>query len=71
MRSELYFLALAPNGDPCGPECVHRDSDREQLRFLVRGRRLPLACRHEVALPISGSRVPAANFDHERQIEKN
>ena len=40
MRSELWFCGLARTGDPCGRWRVHRNTDYQQLRLLVRGRRL-------------------------------
>src|SRR5262249_8135337 len=43
MRSELWVCALARSGDPCGSWRVHRDTTGQQLRLLVRDRRLHLA----------------------------
>jgi hypothetical protein len=40
MRSELWVCALARAGDPCGRRRVHRDTACQQLRLLVRDRRL-------------------------------
>ena len=40
MRSELWVCALARTGDPCGRWRVHRDTACQQLRLLVRDRRL-------------------------------
>ena len=40
MRSELWVCAFARAGDPCGRWRVHRDTDCQQLRLLVRDRRL-------------------------------
>ena len=40
MRSELWICALARTGDPCGRWRVHRDTACQQLRLLVRDRRL-------------------------------
>ena len=40
MRSELWVCGFARAGDPCGHWRVHRDTDCQQLRLLVRGLRL-------------------------------
>ncbi len=40
MRSELWVCALARTGDPCGRWRVHRDTACQQLRILVRDRRV-------------------------------
>jgi hypothetical protein len=50
MRSELWGYSLTLTGDPCGPQRVHRDTDCQQLRLLVRDRRLCRARRLEGAL---------------------
>jgi hypothetical protein len=46
MRSELWICALARTGDPCRRWRVHRDTARQQLRLLVRDRRLHHARGH-------------------------
>ena len=40
MRSELWVYTLARAGDPCGRWRVHRYTACQQLRLLVRDRRL-------------------------------
>ena len=53
MRSELWVCALARTGDPRGRWRVYRDTGCQQLRLLVRDRRLHHARGHEglVRLP--------------------
>ena len=53
MRSELWVCALARTGDPCGRRRVYRDTACQQLRLLVRDRRLHYARGHKglVGLP--------------------
>ena len=51
MRSELWVCALARTGDPCGRWRVHRDTACQQLRILVRDRRLHHARGHEGLVP--------------------
>jgi hypothetical protein len=52
MRSELWVCALARNSDPCGPWRVHRDTAGQQLRLLVRDRRLRPARGLEDLVPL-------------------
>jgi len=47
MCSEHRGYIVARTGDPCGPWRVHRDTACQQLRLLVRGRRLHHAGGHE------------------------
>jgi len=55
MRSELWVCGFAHTDHRRGRCRVHRDTDCQQLRLLVRGRRLHLARGHEalVVLPAS------------------
>jgi hypothetical protein len=48
MRSELWVCGFAHCNHPRGPQRFHRDTDRQQLRLLVCGRRLHHACGHGV-----------------------
>jgi len=54
MRSELWVCGLAHTDHRRGRRRVHRDTDRQQLRLLVRGRRLHHACWHEGLIGFSG-----------------
>jgi hypothetical protein len=47
MRSELRVCGLARTDHRRGRWRVHRDTDRQQLRLLARGRRLHHACGHQ------------------------
>ena len=48
--SELWLCRFAPCGYRRGPQRLYRDTDRQQLRFLVRRGRLHHSCRHRVRL---------------------
>ncbi len=55
MRSELWVCGLAHTDHRCGCWRVHRDTDCQQLRLLVRGRRLHHARGHEALVGLQVS----------------
>ena len=58
--SELWLCRFAPCDYRRGPQRIHRDTDRQQLRVLVRRRRLHYSSGHCVRLRYRKARCDEA-----------